>query len=333
LSGAGESPGAARSNASRLTDVSAFANRVRKNARHLSKWARRAGVDCYRAYDRDIPEFAFALDIYGRFAHLQEYSRRSDREDEQRAVWRAAVHEAAAQALDLPLSHVVFKRRERRSAGEQHEKTGRPGRDLVVSEQGRRFIVNLEAYLDSGLFLDHRITRALVGNESRDRRFLNLFCYTASFTVYAATGGASSSLSVDLSNTYLNWARRNFELNAIDGARHTLIRADIVHWLAQAYAGRERFDLIVLDPPAISRSKAMAHDLDVQRDHPRLIAGCERLLNRGGILYFSTNLQTFKPAADAFAGLAAEEISGQTVPDDFRNRRIHRCWRAVKRAT
>lgn len=304
---------------------------MRKNARHLSKWARRAGVDCYRVYDRDIPEFAFALDVYGRFAHLQEYSRRSDREDEQRAVWRSAVHEAAAQALDLPLSHVVLKRRERRGAGEQHEKTGKRGRDLVVSEQGHRFIVNLEAHLDSGLFLDHRITRALVGDESRGRRFLNPFCYTASFTVYAAAGGASSSLSVDLSNTYLDWARRNFELNAVDGARHALIRADVVHWLGQAYGGGERFDLIVLDPPAISRSKAMAHDLDVQRDHPRLIAGCVRLLNPGGIVYFSTNLQTFKPGADAFAGLAAEEISERTVPDDFRNRRIHRCWRAVRR--
>jgi len=314
-----------------LIDVSAFTNRVRKNARHLSKWARRACVDCYRVYDRDIPEFAFALDVYGRFAHLQEYSRRSDREDEQRAVWRAAVHEAAARALDLKVSHVVLKRRERRGAGEQHEKTGKQGRDLVVSEQGHRFIVNLEAHLDSGLFLDHRITRARVGEESRGRRFLNLFCYTASFTVYAAAGGASSSLSVDLSNTYLDWARRNFELNAVDGARHALIRADVVHWLGQAYAGGERFDLIVLDPPAISRSKAMAHDLDVQRDHSRLIAGCARLLNPGGIVYFSTNLQTFKPAADAFGGLAAEEISERTVPDDFRNRRIHRCWRAVRR--
>lgn len=313
-----------------MTDVSDFANRVRKNARHLSKWARREGLDCYRVYDRDIPEFAFALDVYGRYGHLQEYSRRSDRDDAQRALWCEAVHEAAAQALDLPLTHVIVKRRERRGAGEQHEKTGRRGRDFVVSEQGHRFLVNLEAHLDSGLFLDHRVTRALVGQEARGRRFLNLFCYTASFTVYAAAGGASSSVSVDLSNTYLTWAARNFELNAVDAARHALVRADAVQWLAQARAGDERFDLVVLDPPVLSRSKAMAGDLDVQRDHAKLIAGCTRLLNAAGILYFSTNLQSFKPAADAFTGLAAEEISQRTVPEDFRNRRIHRCWRAVK---
>jgi 23S rRNA (cytosine1962-C5)-methyltransferase len=312
-----------------LTNVSDFANRVRKNARHFSRWARREGLDCYRVYDRDIPEFAFALDVYGRYAHLQEYSRRSDRDDAERAVWGAAVHEAASQALDLPLTHVVVKRRERRGAGEQHEKTGRRGRDFVVNEQGHRFLVNLEAHLDSGLFLDHRVTRAMVGREARGRRFLNLFCYTGSFTVYAAAGGATSSVSVDLSNTYLSWARRNLELNAVDAARHTLVRADVVQWLEQARAAREHFDLIVLDPPVLSRSKAMAGDLDVQRDHAKLIAGCTRLLNPGAILYFSTNLQTFKPALEAFTGLAAEEISHRTVPEDFRNRRIHRCWRAV----
>jgi 23S rRNA (cytosine1962-C5)-methyltransferase len=311
-----------------LTDVSAFTNRVRKNARHLSKWARRSGIECYRVYDRDIPEFAFALDVYGRYAHLQEYSRRSDRDDAQRAQWREAVHSAAAQALNLPLAHVVAKRRERRGAGEQHEKTGRRGRDFVVSEQGHRFSVNLEAHLDSGLFLDHRVTRSLVEREARGRRFLNLFCYTASFTVYAAAGGATSSVSVDLSNTYLHWAQRNFQLNGVDASRHVLVRGDVVRWLAEA--GEERFDLIVLDPPVLSRSKAMAAELDVQRDHGQLIADCARLLSRDGILYFSTNLQSFKLAGDAFTGLAAEEISQRTVPEDFRNRRIHRCWRAVR---
>jgi 23S rRNA (cytosine1962-C5)-methyltransferase len=314
-----------------LTDVSDFANRVRKNARHLSKWARRSQIDCYRVYDRDIPEFAFALDVYGGYAHLQEYVRRSDIDDVARAPWREAVHAAAAQALELPPGRVVVKLRERRAAGEQHEKTGHRGRDFVVGEQGHRFIVNLEAHLDSGLFLDHRITRSLVEQDARGRRFLNLFCYTGSFTVYAAAGGARASISVDLSNTYLDWARRNFDLNGIDPARHVVIRADIMRWLAQAGADGARFDLIVLDPPALSRSKAMAGDLDVQRDHVQLIADSARLLSRDGILYFSTNLQSFKLAEDAFAGLEAEEISHRTMPLDFRNRRIHRCWKAVKR--
>jgi 23S rRNA (cytosine1962-C5)-methyltransferase len=170
----------------------------------------------------------------------------------------------------------------------------------------------------------------MVGEEAKDRRFLNLFCYTGSFTVYAAAGGASGSVSVDLSNTYLDWAQRNFVLNGIDLRRHRLVRADVLQWVDEARSSGERFDLIVLDPPSASKSKAMAHDFDVQRDHARLIAACMRLLDAGGVLYFSTNLQRFRPAPEAFDGLQAEEISQRTVPEDFRNRRVHRCWRLLK---
>jgi 23S rRNA (cytosine1962-C5)-methyltransferase len=304
--------------------VEPFANRVRKNARHLRKWARREGITCYRVYDRDIPEFAYALDLYGTRAHLQVYERggpalADDRDD--------AVRAAAAQALDLPAAHVVLKRRGRRHGLEQHEKTGVPGREFAVEEGGRRFLVNLEAYLDTGLFLDHRITRSLVAGEAAGRRVLNLFCYTGSFTVYAATAGATASVSVDLSNTYLEWARRNFALNRIDPVRHQLVRADALHWLPQAQGQGLLFDLIVLDPPSFSTSKAMTGVLDVQRDHPALLSACAGLLAPGGALYFSTNLRTFKLQPPALAGLSAEEISERTVPEDFRNRRIHRCWR------
>jgi 23S rRNA (cytosine1962-C5)-methyltransferase len=311
-----------------LTDIADFANRVRKNARHWSRWARRNGIECYRIYDRDIPEFAFALDVYGEWAHLQEYVRRSESDDRARRAWSRSVHEAAAQALELPPARVILKAREQRAGG-QHEKTGRKGRELIVAEHGHRFIVNLEAHLDTGLFLDHRITRTLVERDAQGRRFLNLFCYTGSFTVYAAAGGASESVSIDLSNTYIDWARRNLELNGINLERHALVRNDVLRWLPEAHAAGERFDLIVLDTPVWSRSKAMAGDLEVQRDHGQLIAGCARLLARNGILYFSTNLQRFKPAADAFTGLQAQEISEHTVPPDFRNRRIHRCWKAI----
>jgi 23S rRNA (cytosine1962-C5)-methyltransferase len=314
-----------------LTGISDFANRVRKNARHVGKWARRSDIECYRVYDRDIPEFAFALDIYGPYAHLQEYVKRGDGDDAERERWRAAIHEAAAQALDLPSARVIMKVRERRGAGEQHQKTGRRSRAFVVNEQGHRFSVDLEAHLDTGLFLDHRVTRSLVQQDAAGRRFLNLFCYTGSFTVYAVAGGADTSVSVDLSNTYLAWARRNFALNGVDSAQHSLVRADAIGWLMQAAVRRDRFDLIVLDPPVLSRSKAMAGDLEVQRDHIALIAGCRKVLSPGGILYFSTNLQSFKPGNDAFEGFHAEEISHRTVPADFRNRRIHRCWRAVIR--
>jgi 23S rRNA (cytosine1962-C5)-methyltransferase len=304
--------------------VEPFANRVRKNARHLRKWARRQGVTCYRVYDRDIPEFAYALDVYGARAHLQAYERggpapTGDRDE--------AVRTAAAQALDLPPTEVVLKRRGRRRGLEQHDKTGVPGREFVVEEGGRRFLVNLEAYLDTGLFLDHRVTRGLVASEAAGRRFLNLFCYTGSFTVYAATGGAAASISVDLSNTYLEWARRNFALNRLDPGPHRLVRADVLRWLPEARAQGQRFDLIVLDPPSFSTSKAMTGVLDVQRDHAALLAACAGLLAPGGTLYFSTNLRSFRLEPEALAGLSAEEISERTVPEDFRNRRIHRCWR------
>jgi 23S rRNA (cytosine1962-C5)-methyltransferase len=308
-----------------------FANRVRKNARHLSKWARRRGIHCYRVYDRDIPELAFALDLYGERAHLQEYERAATPDDSTRTGRLEEARRAAAEGLGIAPEHVVLKRRSRRRAGEQHEKTGAGGNDFVVEEGGRRFIVNLEAYLDTGLFLDHRVTRGMVRQEAEGKRFLNLFCYTGSFTVYAEAGGAAGSVSVDLSNTYLDWARRNFALNHIDSRRHLLVRADVLQWLGEARRAGERFDLILLDPPSISKSKAMVHSLDVQQDHPKLIQDCARLLTPGGVLYFSTNLQRFRVAPEAFHGLEAEEISHLTVPEDFRNRKIHRCWRAIAR--
>jgi len=313
-----------------VTTLADFANRVRKNARHLGKWARRRGIQCYRVYDRDIPEFVYALDLYGERAHLQEYERANAEEDPARARWREEVVRAAAEGLEIAPECVVFKRRARRRAGEQHEKTGARGEEFLVEEGGHRFIVNLEAYLDTGLFLDHRVTRSLVQEEARGKRFLNLFCYTGSFTVYAAGGGAPESVSVDLSNTYLGWAQRNYELNRIDVRQHLLVRADVLQWLGGARRAGERFDLIVLDPPSVSKSKAMAHALDVQQDHRALIGDCARLLKPGGVLYFCTNLQRFRLAPEAFEGLEAEEISQRSVPEDFRNRRIHRCWRAVK---
>jgi 23S rRNA (cytosine1962-C5)-methyltransferase len=307
-----------------------FRNRIAKNARHWGKWARRRGIECYRVYDRDIPEFAFALDVYGERAHLQQYRRSAEEAGPPHDSWLREVHAAAAEALSLTPDRVVLKRRTQRRAGEQHEKTGAHGEDFVVHEGGRRFLVNLEAYLDTGLFLDHRNTRAMVAEEARGNRFLNLFCYTGSFTVYAATAGAAASVSVDLSNTYLEWARRNFTLNGIGTGEHALERADVLEWLEDAARARRRFDLIVLDPPAFSTSKAMTGTLDVQRDHPVLLDACAELLAAGGVLYFSTNLRTFRLDPHAGAGLTGADISARSVPEDFRNRRIHACWRFEK---
>lgn len=311
-----------------------FANRIARNARHWGKWARRRGIQCYRVYDRDIPEYAFALDIYADRAHLQEYDRAGEQLEADSRVheaWMTQVHQSAADGLGMDPSRVVTKRRAKRRGLAQHEKSGRAGEDFVVQEGGHRFIVNLEAYLDNGLFLDHRNTRAMVAAEVAGKRFLNLFCYTGSFTVYAAGSGAVSSVSIDLSSTYLNWAHRNFDLNGIDPQRHLLERGDVRVWLKEAARAGQRFDMIVLDPPSFSTSKAMRDTLDIQRDHAELIMACTRLLARGGVLYFSTNLRSFKLDDTAAAGLEGEEISVRTVPEDFRNRRIHRCWRFTRR--
>ena len=303
-----------------------FLNRVGKNYRHLRRWARREGIECFRVYDRDIPELPFALDVYGERAQLQEYSApvtgvRAQRE------WRSAMHAGAAQALELPLRQVVLKQRHGQRPQAQYRKLGPRGEDFIVGESEHRFIVNLTDYLDSGLFLDHRQTRALVQSLAAGKRVLNLFCYTGSFSVYAAAGGAKTSTSVDLSNTYLDWARRNFELNGMDTGRHRLVQADARRFVEDEAAAGQRYDLIVLDPPSFSNSKRMQGVLDVQRDHVALIRGCVEIIAPAGDLLFSTNLRSFRLDAAALAGLNVTDISAQTVPPDFRNRKIHKCWR------
>lgn len=303
-----------------------FANRIEKNRKHLAKWAKKAGIECFRIYDRDIPELPFALDLYGGRAHLQEYSRPALDAREQRR-WVSAMHQAAAGALGLPLDAVVLKQRHGQSPDNQYGKLARSARDFVVREGELRFIVNLTDHLDTGLFLDHRDTRALVGNLARGRHVLNLFCYTGSFSIYAARGGAASTTSVDLSKTYLNWAARNFALNGVDTGRNRLVQTDAMRFLALGRASVERYDLIVLDPPSFSNSKRMQGVLDVQRDHVALIRDCIGLLAPGGELLFSTNLRNFRLDTGSLQGIAMEEISERTVPQDFRNRRIHRCWR------
>jgi 23S rRNA (cytosine1962-C5)-methyltransferase len=322
-----EAPGAAQA----VRQAEMFANRVAKNVKHLRKWAKNAGIECFRIYDRDIPELPFALDLYADRAHLQEYSKPL-MEDRAQRQWLAAMHEAAAQALGLPLQSVFLKQRHGQRPDEQYRKLAASAQDFVVREGGHRFIVNLTDHLDTGLFLDHRETRALVASLARGRRVLNLFCYTASFSVYAAANQAASTTSVDLSKTYLDWARRNFELNGLDFGRNRLVQADVLRFLAEERTSRDRYELIILDPPSFSNSKRMQGVLDVHRDHVALIRGCLSLLAPGGELLFSTNLRSFKLDEGALADVPMREISEQTVPPDFRNRRIHRCWRITPKA-
>ena len=310
-----------------MTDnTTPFANRLGKNIKHLMKWAKRNGIEAWRIYDRDIPQFPFAVDVYGSQIHLQEYDTGWLMQPEEYEAWLAGIIEAVVFVTGFSSDDIHLKRRERQKGVQQYEKTGRAGEDFVIEENGRKFWVNLDKYLDTGLFLDHRNTRKKVGDTAAGKRFLNLFSYTGSFTVYAATGGAVSSETVDLSNTYLNWARRNFELNGIDLAKHQIIRADVFQYLQTAFEAGKQFDLIVMDPPSFSNSKKMSDTLDIQRDHARLIQGAMKLLAPNGLMYFSNNLRSFALDESIAEQYLVKDISKQSVPDDFRNKKIHQCW-------
>ena len=309
-----------------MTDTTPFANRLGKNIKHLMKWAKRNGIEAWRIYDRDIPQFPFAVDVYGSQIHLQEYDTGWLMQPEEYEAWLAEIIEAIVFVTGFSSDNIHLKRRERQNGVQQYDKTGRAGEDFVIEENGRRFWVNLDKYLDTGLFLDHRNTRKKVGDTAAGKRFLNLFSYTGSFTVYAATGGAVSSETVDLSNTYLDWAQRNFELNGIDLAKHQIIRADVFQYLQTAFEAVKQFDLIVMDPPSFSNSKKMSNTLDIQRDHARLIQGAMKLLAPNGLMYFSNNLRSFALDESIAEQYLVKDISKQSVPDDFRNKKIHQCW-------
>lgn len=309
-----------------MTEIRAFANRLGKNAKHLFKWARHHQLDAWRLYDRDIPQFPFAIDVYGEHIHLQEYDTGWLLPPQDYEAWLADVVEAVRFVSGLAAESIHLKRRARQKGLEQYEKTGRNSDDFVVREHGRAFWVNLDKYLDTGLFLDHRNTRRRVGDMAAGKRFLNLFAYTGSFSVYAASGGAVSSESVDLSNTYLDWARRNFALNGIDGTAHRIVRADVFGYLQDAARAGKQFDLIVMDPPSFSNSKKMRDILDIQRDHVRLVDGAMRLLVPGGTLFFSNNRRGFVIGQGLPEHYAVRNISQHSVPEDFRNKKIHQCW-------
>lgn len=310
--------------------LSAFRNRLAKNARHWGRWARRQGLECYRVYDRDLGEAPLAIDRYDGHLHVQFYRSRWQAGESEQQAWRAAVIETTAEVLDVPPDHIHAKTRQRQKGRAQYERAARAGEWLIVHEQGRRFRVNLDRYLDTGLFLDHRLTRARVAEriaaQGPGACLLNLYCYTGSFTVYAATAGAAASTSVDLSRTYLDWTRRNLDLNGIEGGAHRLVQADVSRYLQEAYHAGERFDLIVLDPPSFSNSKRMREVLDTQRDHPALIRGAMALLRRGGELYFSTNKRHFRLDPSIAASFDTQDIRRATLPADFRDPETHYCW-------
>jgi 23S rRNA (guanine2445-N2)-methyltransferase / 23S rRNA (guanine2069-N7)-methyltransferase len=320
-----ERPPAVRAEAPRLSEGGQmFANRLQKNLKQLGKWARRENIECYRLYDADMPEYAVAVDLYGDWVHVQEYAPpRSIDADKAQARLLDAVA-AVPQALGVDPSRVVIKRRERQSGKKQYERQAQQGAFMEVNEAGVKLLVNLTDYLDTGLFLDHRPMRVRIQREAAGKRFLNLYCYTATASVHAAKGGARSTTSVDLSKTYLDWARRNLALNGFS-ERHRLEQGDVMEWLRD---DREEYDLIFVDPPTFSNSKRMEGVFDVQRDQIELIDLAMARLAKGGVLYFSNNFRKFELDAGLAERYQIEEISPQTLDPDFaRNPKIHRAWR------
>jgi 23S rRNA (guanine2445-N2)-methyltransferase / 23S rRNA (guanine2069-N7)-methyltransferase len=308
-----------------------FGNRIAKNLRLLGKTAHAQQVRNFRLYDADMPEYALAVDHYvdadtgTTHLYVQEYAAPDSIDPAAATRRRAEALAALPAAAQVDPAHIHVRVRRRQRGTNQYTRVAQQGRYTRVEESGLNFLVNFSDYLDTGLFLDHRLTRARLRAAAAGRRFLNLFCYTASATVYAAAGGARASLGVDLSATYLDWAAENFRVNGLAPAAHELVRADCREWLAEARAAS--WDLIFLDPPTFSNSKRMTGVLDTQRDHMELLGHCMRLLAPGGLLLFSTNAQRFRLDEAAAQRWAVTDISAATIPFDFqRNPRIHRAF-------
>lgn len=309
-----------------------LANRLTRVHKHLRKWARRTGVTCYRLYEKDIPDQPLIVDWYDGAAVCWAFERTRNETPADEEAWLVNITAAIRAGLTLPAEAVFLKRRfrqqDRQEGDGQYHKIESRSAVKIVAEHGLKFEVNLSDYVDTGLFLDHRPTRQRLGAEAAGKRVLNLFAYTGAFTVHARAGGAVATTTVDLSNTYLDWATRNLALNGfVDEAKHRIEKADCLQWLEGAPGRGEKFDLIICDPPTFSNSKAMQQAFRVDHDHPWLIGQCAKLLSPGGVLYFSTNFRGFRLTTDKLPPLKIEDISEASVPEDFRNRKIHQCWR------
>lgn len=301
-------------------------NRLTKNHSHLQKWARKNNISCYRVYDADLPEYAYAIDIYNDYAVLQEYAAPASipvHTAERRSL---EVLQVVPKALNRAVDKLIVKQRKQQKGSDQYQKMAQTRKTMTVTEGRAQFQVNLYDYLDTGLFLDHRPLRLRFAELAPGTRFLNCFCYTASASVHAALAGAITT-NVDLSNTYLRWGEENFKLNKLDVARHQFIQYDCKEWMRMT---RDRFDVIFLDPPSFSNSKRMSDTLDIQRDHASLVHSAMHLLNPDGVLYFSTNFRQFKLDESLKEDYAVQDISAQTIDQDFkRNQKIHYCFKIM----
>ena len=309
-----------------------FANRLQKNIKKIEKWAKQQGLDAYRLYDADLPEYNVAVDRYGDHIVVQEYAAPKNIDENKARQRLLDAVTATLQVTGIETNKLILKVRQKQKGTNQYEKLANKGEYFYVNEYGAQLWVNLTDYLDTGLFLDHRLTRKMVGEMAKGKDFLNLFAYTGSATVHAALGGAKSTTTVDMSNTYLNWAEQNLILNDIEGKQHKLIQADCLQWLEKC---DRQFDLIFVDPPTFSNSKRMEDSWDVQRDHIKLMRNLKRILRPNGTIVFSNNKRGFKMDFEALdeLGLSAVEISAKTLPLDFeRNKQIHNCWIVILKA-
>ncbi|WP_027727824.1 class I SAM-dependent methyltransferase [Treponema sp. C6A8] len=350
-----------------------FTNRLKKKYKELRKWARKNRISCYRLYDRDIPEVPLSLDVYEflpssvdstiecarflseqnarisandplvekeieerRFAVLYLYERPYEKPAEEEEIWFNLMTEQAASALNIPVSHIIKKERRQQKGTSQYEKSEEASQEFtsLIQEQGQLFKINLGSYLDTGLFFDHRPLRAKVREISGGKRVLNLFCYTGSFSVYAASGGAKYVESLDLSNTYLSWAKENLELNGFKGKNYIFTKTDVISWLYEKVKNssddeKEKFDIIILDPPTFSNSKSTANVLDINRDWPKLIEQCVKLLSSKGTLYFSTNSTKLIFDAEKIPQkdkVTVTDITAASIPKDFEGTKCHKAW-------
>ncbi|MGM9992035.1 MAG: class I SAM-dependent methyltransferase [Candidatus Bruticola sp.] len=300
-----------------------LANRLRKRFKHFAKWAKRQNIGCFRIYDHDIPEYPVIADYYEGRVVLWISSRTRDDSAEARQSFYQDVVNQTLNGLNLDSSNLFVK--DRRPGG-QYKRQRNTKAEFVIKEGGCRFLVNLSDYHDTGLFLDHRLMRSWAASQSQGRRFLNLFCYTGSFTVYAGAAGAASTVSVDLSGRYLDWLERNLCLNGLQNLDNTLIEDDVICWLDDAVRDGEQFDVIICDPPTFSNSKMTANIFEVERDHRKLIENCLKLLSPEGQLYFSTNKRSFNMNAPNLPNITWQEITSRTTSPDFANSKSHRSW-------
>jgi 23S rRNA (cytosine1962-C5)-methyltransferase len=306
-----------------------FRNRLTKMFRHLGKLAKRQSISCYRVYDHDLPEFPFCIEFYEDKLYLAEYKRRHGMTDEEHLAWLEDCLPVITEVLGTPDEKIFFRQRQRKAGRYgQYEKLNSEQEFFIVKEGGLQFRVNLTDYLDTGLFLDHRITRAMVRDEAKDKQVLNLFCYTGSFSVYAAAGGAAGVYSIDLSKTYLDWAEKNLALNGLAAGPHQFIQADVKQVLEKLPA--DFYDLVIMDPPTFSNSKRMKDFLDIQRDHVELLNQTLRTMKTGGTMYFSTNFRKFQLDRGNILAASVKDITGATTPFDFQGKLFRWCFKVVK---